>query len=78
MPRSAFRADPAENEFAFAKNPLTEGAGGRPGHVVPFHILNIAAAVADEVVMQHALRIESRAASFHGHFTHQTRLHQVP
>jgi len=76
-PRSALRAEPPENEFAFAKNPLTEGARGRPGHVVPIHILNIAAAVANEVVMPHAFRIESRGAALHGHFTHQTRLHQV-
>jgi hypothetical protein len=30
------------------------------------------------VVMPHALRIESRGAALDGHFTHQTRLHQVP
>src|ERR1700722_15399361 len=69
-PRSALRAEPPKNEFAFANNPLTEGARGRPGHLVPLHILNIAAAVADEVMMPHALRIESRAAALHGHFTH--------
>src|SRR5208283_5992613 len=77
-PRSALRAEPPENEFAFAKNPLTEGARRRYGYVVPLHVLNIAAAVADEVVMPHACRIESRRAALHGHFTHQTRLHQVP
>jgi len=38
-----------ENDFAFAKNPLTESARGRPGHVVPIDVLNLAAAVADEV-----------------------------
>ena len=74
----ALRAEPPENEFAFAKNPLTEGARSRLGHVVPLHVLDIAAAVADEVVMPHAFRIESRGAALHGHFTHQTRLHQVP
>src|SRR5712691_6571203 len=78
VPRSALRAKPAENEFAFAKNPLTEGARGRPGNAVPLHVLNIAAAVADEVVMPHAFSIESRSAALDGHFTHQTRLHQVP
>jgi len=60
---SALRTESPENEFAFAKNPLTEGAGGRPGHAVPLHVLNIAAAVADEVVMPHAFRIESRGAA---------------
>src|SRR5438552_4313502 len=77
-PRSALRTEPPENEFAFAKNPLTEGARARPGYVVPLHVLNIAAAVANEVVMPHAFRIESRGAALDGHFTHQTRLHQVP
>ena len=77
-PRSALGAQPAENEFAFAKNPLTKGARGRLGYVAPFNVLDIAAAVADEVVMPYAFRIESRGAALHGHFTHQTRLHQVP
>src|SRR4029077_948038 len=77
-PRSALHAEPPENEFAFAKNPLTKGARGRPGYVVPLHVLNIAAAVANEVVMPHAFRIESRGAALDGHSTHQTRLHQVP
>src|SRR5579872_6327154 len=76
--RSALRAEPAENELAFPKNPLTERARGRSRHVVPLNILNIAAAVADEVVMPHAFRIESRGAALDGHFAHQTRLHQVP
>src|SRR6185295_8116673 len=74
-PRSALRAEPPENEFAFAKNPLTEGTRGRPRHVVPLHILNIAAAVANEMVMPLAFRIESRGAALDGHLTHQTRLH---
>src|ERR1700704_4523046 len=77
-PRSALGAESPENEFAFAKNPLTEGARARPGHVIPFNILNSAAAVADEVVMLRAFRIESRGAALDGHFTHQTRLDQVP
>src|SRR5208337_1073785 len=76
--RGALRAESSENEFAFAKNPLAERARGRPGHVVPLDVLNIAAAVADEVVMPHAFRLESRGAALDGHFTHQTRLHQVP
>src|SRR5581483_455415 len=78
VPRSALGAQPPENEFAFAKNPLAERARGRPGHVVPINVPNIAAAVADEVVMPHAFQIESRGAALHGNFTHQTRLHQVP
>src|SRR5580692_4497363 len=77
-PQSALRAEPPENEFAFAKNPLTERARGRPGHVVPLEVLNIAAAVADKVVVSHAFRIKSGGAALDGHFTYQTRLHQVP
>jgi len=76
--RSAPRAEPPENEFAFAKSPLTERARRRPGHVVPLHVLNTAAAVADKVMMPRAFRIESRGAALDRHFTHQTRLHQVP
>jgi hypothetical protein len=73
--RSALRADSPENELAFAKNPLTERTRGRLRHVVPLDVLNIAAAVANEVVMPHAFRIESRGAALDGHFTHQTRPH---
>ncbi len=78
LPRSAPAAQPAENEFAFAKNALAERTGGRPGNFVPLHVLNVAAAVADEVVMQHALGIEPRGTALHGHFPHQTRPHQIP
>src|ERR1700722_11113096 len=77
-PRRALRAEPAENEFAFAKHALTEGPRGGPGHVVPLEVLNLVAAVADEVVMSRASRIKSRGAPLDGHFTYQTRLHQVP
>src|SRR6266436_1332586 len=76
--RSALRAEPPKNELAFTNNPLPERARGRPGHVVPVHVLNIAAAVADEVVMPHVFRIEARGAALDGHFTHQPRLHQIP
>ena len=62
MSQSALRAESPENQFAFAKNPLTEGGRGRPGHIVPLEALNLAAAVADEV-MPHAFRIESRGAA---------------
>jgi len=40
--------------------------------------LHIAAAVADKVMMPHAFGIVPRGAALDGHFTHQTRLHQVP
>ncbi len=73
----ALRAPAPENKFAFTKYPLTERARGRSGHLVPLDVLKLAAAVADEVVMAHALKIESRGAALDGHFTHQTRPDQV-
>ena len=78
MAQPALHAESPENEFAFAKHPLAERARGRPGHVVPLDVLDLAAAVADEVVMPHAIQIESRGAALDCNFTHQTRLHQVP
>src|SRR5437868_13126318 len=76
-PGRALGAQPPENEFAFAKHPLAERGRGRPEHVIPVHILDIAATVADEVVMANAFGVESRRAPVHCHFTHQTSLHQV-
>src|SRR5262249_24455684 len=78
MPGSALRAEPPQNEFAFPKNSLAEQARARPGHAVPRHVLHIAAAVADEVVMPHPFGVESCGAALHGHFPHQTGLNQVP
>jgi hypothetical protein len=46
--------------------------------VAPLNVLNIAAAVADEVVMPHAFGVEARGAALDGHFPHQTSLYQVP
>jgi len=73
----AFGAKSAENEFAIANDPLTQGARSRPGHVVPLNVLNITAAVADEVMMQQAFGVESRGAALDRHFAHQACLHQV-
>src|SRR5580658_7836280 len=75
--RRAFGAKSTQNEFAIANDPLTQGARSRPGHVVPLNVLNISAAVADEVMMQQAFGIESRGAALDGHFAHQSCLHQV-
>jgi hypothetical protein len=75
--RRASGAKSSENEFAIANDPLTQGALGWLGHVVPLYVLNISAAVADEVMMQHAFHIESRGAALDRHFTHQACLHQV-
>ena len=76
-PGRALGTQPPENEFAFAKHTFIERGRGRPGHVIPVHVLDIAAAVADEMVMPNAFRIKSRRAALHGHFTHQTSLYQV-
>src|SRR5258708_10659796 len=57
-PRSALGAESPENEFAFAKNPLTEAARATPGHVIPFTILNIPPAVAHELLNLRAFPTE--------------------
>jgi hypothetical protein len=76
--RNALRAESTENQFTFAKNPLPQGTRGRWGYVVPLHIFNVAAVVADKVVMPQAFGIESRGATFDRDFANETRLHQVP
>jgi hypothetical protein len=78
VPWRAFCAEPPKNEFTLAKNSLTKGARSGLGHIVPLDILDVAAAVADEVVMTHDLGVESCGAALDSHFPHQTRLHQVP
>jgi hypothetical protein len=75
--RRASGAKSTKNEFAIANDPLTQGALGWLGHVVPLYVLNIPAAIADEVMMQHAFNIESRRPALDRHFTHQACLHQV-
>ena len=78
MTWSALRAEAAKNQFTFAKNAFPQRARSRPGYFVPIDVLNIAAAIADEVVMPHAFRVEARGAAFDGDLTHKTHLHQVP
>ena len=73
----AVRTQPAKNHFAFAKHSLSERSRPRLRNAVPFHVLNVAAAVADEVVMPHASGIEARSPALGGHFTHQSRLDQI-
>jgi len=74
---SALCAEPPDNEFTFAKNAFAERARGRLRHVEPLHVLNLAAVIADEVVMLDAFHIESRGTALDGHFPHQASLHQV-
>ena len=74
---SAICAEPAKNQFAFANNALAQGACSRPGHVVPIDVLYVATVVADEMVVPHAFRIESRGAAFDSHFAHQASVHEI-
>ena len=78
VPLSAPRAEPAKNKLAVANNPLTDRTTSGPGDVVPLHVFNVTAAIADEVVVRHACEIESAGAALNGHFPYQTRFHQVP
>ena len=43
-PGRTLRAQSPENEFTLPKHPLAERACGRPGHLIPVHILDVAAA----------------------------------
>jgi hypothetical protein len=74
----AFRTKPAENKLAITNDSFTKRTRGRPGHVIPLHVLNIAAAVADEVMVPHACGVESASTAFDGHLSHQAGLYQVP
>src|SRR6478752_5952131 len=74
---SALRAQASKNKLAFAKHPLAQGTRARLRHVVPVNVLNITAAVADEMVVAHAFQVESPGAAFDRHFPHQACLHQV-
>lgn len=68
--RSALRAEPAKNQLTFTKNAFPKRARSRLGHFAPLDVLNIAAVIADEVVMPQAFRIEARGAAFDGDLPH--------
>jgi hypothetical protein len=78
VPASAPGAESAENEFALPQDPLTKGACGGSRHVEPIHVLHPAAAIADEVVMTHAFRIESGGTALESYLSYQAGLHKVP
>jgi hypothetical protein len=67
---SALRAEAAKNQFTFAKNPFSQRAGSWPGDFVPIDILNIAAAIANEVVMAQRFHVKACGATFYSHFAH--------
>lgn len=74
---NALRAKTAKNKLAFSYHSLAQRTRAWLGHVVPVNILNIAAAIADEMMMAHAFKIESPGAALDGNFTYQACLHQV-
>src|SRR5262249_6059472 len=63
-------AEAPKNEFAFPQDAFAERCWGGLGNVVPFQILHVAAAVANEVMMLHASHVESGGAALHGDFAH--------
>jgi hypothetical protein len=67
---SAIRAESAENKLAFTNNSLAQRTGSRPGHVVPVDVLNIAAAITNEMVMARAFQVKSPGAALDGHLPH--------
>jgi hypothetical protein len=75
---SALRAEAAKYQFTFAKHAFPQRARSRLGYFVPVDILNIAAVVANEVVMPRAFGVEACGTAFDGDFSHQTCLNQVP
>src|SRR5215469_18683465 len=75
---STLRAQSPKNKLAFANHPLAQRTRRRPRYLVPLHVLHIAAAVADKVMVARAGSIESCGAALDRHFAHQPRLRQVP
>ena len=76
-PGGACGAQPAENELALAQHARAERAYCGLWDVVPFHVFDVAAAIANEVVMSHELRVEACGAAFHGDFANETGFNQV-
>jgi K+-transporting ATPase c subunit len=74
---NALRAKSAKNKLAFSNHSLAQRTRARLGHVVPVDILNIAAPIANEMVMAHALKVESSGAALDRNFTYQACSHQV-
>ncbi len=68
MLRSALGAKPTENEFAFSNHPLPQRARRGRGNVEPIDILDTAATVADEVVVEQAFSFEPRPPALYGNF----------
>jgi hypothetical protein len=71
------RTESAKNNLAITNYALAKGSRRRLWHVVPVHILDAAASVADKVVVPHAFGIEPPGAPFDSHFANQSRLYQI-
>ena len=75
--RGTFCAEAAEDELAFAKHTFAEQSRDRAGDVVPFDVFDVAAAVADEMVVLNAFGVKAGGAAFDGHFTHEAGLDEI-
>jgi len=76
--RGALGAESTKNKLAFAHDPFADRARCRLGHSEPFHILDISAAIADEMVMPHPFCVETCGSPLDRDFAHESRLHQIP
>jgi hypothetical protein len=78
LPRNALYAQPPKYQLTLSKHPFPKGINAGLRHIVPIHVVNAAAAVADEVMMARALCIETSGATLDRDFTHQPRFNEVP
>ncbi len=74
---SALGAEAADNELAFAHDAFAEGGCGRGGDGVPLDVFDLAAAVADEVVVLVVPGVVAGGAAFSGDLAHETGLDEV-
>jgi hypothetical protein len=72
---STLRAGPSKNQLAFPNHSLTQRSRRRLRYFIPLYVLDIPAAVADEVVVPYALQIESAGTALSSDFTHQSHPH---
>ncbi len=70
-------AEAADDQFAFADDALAEGFGGRTGDGVPVDVFDVAAAVADEVVVLFVLGVVAGGAAFGGDLADEAGFYEV-
>ena len=70
-------AEAADDEFALAHDALAEGFGGGGGDGVPVDVFDVAAAVADEVVVLFVFRVIASGAALGGDLTHEASFYEV-